>query len=622
MEVELIEIREFLASHPPFDQLPEDALDRLPRELVVRYLRRGTPFPPGDAAGDYLYMVRRGAVEMRNPQDELVDKFGEGDLCTAPCMGDAGEVHLHGTVVEDSLLYLLPCQRLDALREQHPQFAEHFNQSVRERLRSALEGMQETRSWGPGLMSVELQELISRSPVTASPETTIRDAATIMTRNKVSSLLIVEGHRLAGIVTDRDLRSRCIAEGLSTDRPVSDIMTRSLHRVAPDTRGFDALITMTRLNVHHLPVMDRDGIAGVVTANDLMRYQSTNAVYLVRDVRKCESVEALVQVSRELPELQVQLVASGAAASHLGQTVSSVTDAITTRLLELAQEQLGEAPVPYAWLACGSQGRREQTVLSDQDNVLLLSDDYDESEHGRYFEKLTRFVNEGLDRCGFYFCPGDVMASNPQWRQPYRKWRSYFDSWITRPEKKSLMYASNFFDLRFIQGEELLYDKLHAEVLQQTGNNKIFLAYMAANALHNRPPLGFFRNFVLISGGDHARTFDLKRRAIIPIVDLARVYALSAGLPEVNSNDRLKAAAEAVALSEEGAESLEEALEFIATLRARHQARQIKRGETPDNYVRPDELSKLERGHLKDAFSVISTMQDALGQRYQSERFT
>jgi CBS domain-containing protein len=287
----------------------------------------------------------------------------------------------------------------------------------------------------------------------------------------------------------------------------------------------------------------------------------------------------------------------------------------------LGEAQFGPAPVPYVWVAGGSQGRREQTVHSDQDNALILSDDYRPQEHGAYFTQLAQFVTDGLNACGYYNCPGGIMASNPLWRQPWQVWRKYFDDWIMRVDRKSAMLATNFFDMRAIHGDEMLFARLHAEVLHQARDNKIFLAYMATNALTTRPPLGFFRNFVLISDGDHANSFDLKLRGILPVINLARIYALTAGIPEINTVERLKAAADAHSLSQEGADNLEDAFEFIGTLRARHQAQQIKAGEKPDNYVTPEELSTLERNHLKDAFSAISALQTAMAQRYQTGRF-
>ena len=620
MDVELIEIQEFLASHPPFDQLPAEVLGRLPRRLAVRYFRRGTPFPPADTEQPCLYVLRRGAVELRDPQGELVGKLAEGDLCEMHCREQAPEPSYSGKTSEDTLVYVLPCAELAELRAAHAGFSEHFDQSLSNRLRKALDGMVEAPAGGTGLMTVRVRDMVRRAPITAGPETSIREAARIMSEHHVSSLLLMDGERLAGMITDRDLRNRCVAAGLPTDRPVREIMTEKLTTVDMDTLGFQALIAMTRLNVHHLPVTENGQVAGLLSSTDLTRFQSTNSVYLVGDIHRADSIETLSSISARIAELQVHLVTGGATANHVGQAVSAITDAITLRLIELAEAQLGAPPAPYAWMVGGSQARREQSSHSDQDNALLLSDQA-KPEDEPYFAALAKFVNDGLNACGFVYCPGDVMAMNPKWRQPLRIWHKYFTNWILKPEPMALMLSSVFFDLRALHDPAGLFPDLQERVLEQSRANRIFIAYMAANSLKNRPPLGFFRNIVLIHGGDHDHTFDIKHRGIAPITDLARVYALSIGLPEINTVERLAAAAERGALSRDGAANLSDACELIGTLRMRHQARQLRQGQKADNFLSPDDLSPLERGHLKEAFLLINTMQESLGQRYQAGRF-
>jgi CBS domain-containing protein len=377
---------------------------------------------------------------------------------------------------------------------------------------------------------------------------------------------------------------------------------------------------MTRLNVHHLPVTDGDKLLGILSTSDFTRFQSTSAVYLVGDINKANTLEGLVAASARLPELQLQLVKSGATGSQVGQAISAITDAITQRLITMAEAELGPPPVPYAWLVGGSQARREQSSHSDQDSALLISDSM-QPEHDAYFKALAERVNQGLNACGYIYCPGEVMAKTHTWRQPLKVWRDYFEQWIERPEPKALMLASVFFDLRALHDPAGLFTDLHAQVLELSRKNRIFIAYMAANALKHRPPLGFFRNFVLIHGGDHNHTFDIKHRGSVPIIDLARVYALSAGLAPINTVERLEAAAASKALSRSGSANLNDAYELIVTLRIRHQAEQIRRGEQADNFLAPEQLSPLERGHLKDAFRLIDTMQESLGQRYQAGRF-
>jgi CBS domain-containing protein len=620
MDVELIEIRDFLASHHPFDLLPKQVLNHLPKKLAVRYFRRGSDFPPKDADQPYLYILRRGAVELRDAHGELVSKLAEGDICVMDCRPDDPSLQLGGSTAEDTLSYLLPCAELDKLRSAHQDFADHFDHSVADRLRKALGILKEEPSTGAGLMTVQVEELLGRNLVSATPQTSIHEAAKIMSDARVSSLVIMDGEHLAGMVTDRDLRNRCIAAGLPLDKPVSSIMTENLHTTEADTLGFQALITMTRLNVHHLPVLDDGRVVGVVSTSDLVRFQSANSVYMVGDIRKAEDADTLAAISTRVPELQVHLVNGGATADQVGQAVSAVTDALTVRLLEIGEAELGPPPVPYAWMAGGSQARREQSSHSDQDNALLIAD-HMKPEDDAYFAALAKIVNDGLDACGYIYCPGEVMASNPKWRQPLRIWRKYFTNWIERPEPMALMLSSVFFDARAVYDPEGMFEELHENVLHLCRANRIFIAYMASNALKHRPPLGFFRNFVLISGGEHDQTLDIKHRGTVPIIDLARIYALSAGLPQVNTIERLETGARVNAVSKDGAANLIDALEFIGELRMQHQTRQLRRGDKADNYLHPSRLSRLERGHLKDAFSLINTMQESLGQRYQAGRF-
>ena len=301
----------------------------------------------------------------------------------------------------------------------------------------------------------------------------------------------------------------------------------------------------------------------------------------------------------------------GAKAEHVGKSVSSITSAITLRLIEMAEEKLGPAPVPYAWVAAGSQAREEQTSHTDQDNGLIISDDLKE-EDKPWFEALANFVCDGLDACGYIYCPGNVMATNTKWRQTASVWASYFDKWIYEPEPKALMYSSIFFDLRTIHGDKQLLKNIRKKMLQQTQKSTMFIALLSGNALKLKPPLGFFRDFVLIHDGEHNDTLDLKHNGIAPIVDLARIYALSEGISQVNTVERIKQAAGTKSLSKEGAANLLDALTFIGSLRIKHQTRQIENGDAPDNFLPPKAISQLERVHMKDAFKVIQTMQSAL----------
>jgi CBS domain-containing protein len=619
MEIELVEIRDFVAQHHPFDVLPIESLDEITRNLQVRYLRRNQPFPPEHDHGESLYIIRTGAIELRDAEGGLVGRLAEGDLYSSEC--NLVNVHQDAQhhAIEDTLFYLLPCHHVKRLCRQSDEFNQFFSESTRDRLKQAVGYNNQNFDTGLASLTVEVQEIINRKPVCANASTSIQDIAKLMSEHDVSSILLTREKHLTGVVTDSDLRNRCIAQGLDLQSPVSEIMSENPETIDKNSLVLNAMMQMTRQHFHHLPVMDGDQIIGMLSATDLTRHSGSNPALMTSEIRKAKSLDDLVYISKKLPDLQFTLASSNISAKHIGETISCITNALTIRLIQLVQEEIGPEPVPFAWVAGGSQARLEQTSHSDQDNAIILSDDVTE-EQIPYFLKLAKRVSDGLNSCGFVYCPGNAMASNPQWCQPLSKWRTYFEEWIRKTEPKSMMLASIFFDLNPVHGDESLFVRLQRDMLARTSNNTLFISHMAANALTHRPPLGFFRTFVLIHGGEHDDTFDIKHRGIVPITDIARTLALAEGIHAVNTTERLHAVGKTYSMSREMSENLIDSLEFIANLRIRHQADQIRKQQTPDNFVSPDSLSGLEREHLKDAFLVIKDMQEVLENRYQTGR--
>jgi CBS domain-containing protein len=471
-------------------------------------------------------------------------------------------------------------------------------------------------------MLTPVRELLRRTPVKVPVTATIDETAQVMRQKRVSSVLVYHEperrqQKLIGIVTDRDLRNRVIAKDLDLNDSVSDIMTENPVTVNSSDFVFKALLQMARYNVHHMPVMADNRLAGMITTTDLTRAHTCPTVSIIGDIYKHTDIDRIKEVTAKIPELLVNLIASGATAMSLGHLITSITDAVTIRLLELAEKRLGPAPVAYAWVAAGSQAREEQIAKTDQDNILILADDYIPKAHSKYFSLLARHVCDGLNACGYIYCPGDMMATNYDWRQPLKVWKKNFNQWIDRPEPEALMLTSVFFDLRCIYGHRSLFQDLRNHVLGKTCDNQIFLAHMTMNALSHQPPLGFFRNFILIKGGEHDQTFDIKLNGIVPIVDLVRVYALARRSSATNTLDRLDLMKSSNVISKETAWDLHDALEFINNLRVQHQARQVRAGKKMDNFVSPDTLSHGDRSRLKEAFLVIRNMQSVMKYRYQ-----
>ncbi|MCA1974489.1 MAG: DUF294 nucleotidyltransferase-like domain-containing protein [Caenispirillum sp.] len=610
------DIRSFLALHHPFDLLPADVLAAVAAEVnTIRVAPGHVLMKPGDAV-DCLYVVRSGALETRGPDGELLARLGEGECGGVRALLRGGKAVNQNAAIEESVLIRLPAALFENLRRDHRGFAYFFAAFDGGRLQDSIDETMGRRSMD--LMSKTVGQLLSRGPVTVPKGATILDAARVMRERNVSCVMVTDDNALVGIFTDRDLRNRVVAAARSPQEPVAAIMTADPLSVPATAWLFQAMLLMSRHAIHHLPVTRADGKpAGVITVTDLLRNQARSTALVAGDIYQRHDPEGIGQALTIIPDIVHDLVASGASSYAIGHAISSLADAATIRILQLAEEAFGPPPVPYLWLAVGSQGRNEQTARSDQDNCMVLSDDYDPARHGEYFEKLATFVCQGLATAGYMLCPGEVMAMNPKWRQSLTGWKATFGRWIDEPQPKALMYSSVFFDMRPIAGEMGLFDDLHAHVLKKAQGSRLFLGHMTGNALTHRPPLGFFRNLVLISGGEHDHALDLKHTGIVPIVDLARIYALDAGLPQVNTKDRLEVACESAKVSREGSRDLMDALEFLGLVRLRHQARLIRDGQSADNYLQPEELSSFERSHLKDAFAVVKNMQSAAASTYR-----
>ncbi len=604
-----------LVAHPLFGPLDAQARQQLADQMVSQSFDAGASLAAQGALPTQTGLVLRGTVDVHDPDLGHSVQLGAGALFGAGATPTAQLATWQAVAANACDVAWIPLPALQAACAAHPALAYHLpSLPAPDDARSLQDGSSDLSL---NLLSTPIRALIKRSPITLPPSTSIREAAQVMCDKRVSSVLLVEQDHLFGLVTDRDLRNRVVAPGLDTARPIADIATLAPLTVEAASPAFEALLMMARHNIHHLPVMDGPRIAGMITATDLTEQHSTSAVYLAGDIYKQTSVDGLAQISGKVRQLQQNLAAAKASAYSTGHIITAITDALTIRLLHLAEARFGPAPVDYVWVAAGSQARSEQTAKSDQDNCMVLDDSYDATLHGDYFRDLSRYVCDGLDACGYIHCPGEMMAMTDKWRQPRQQWAQYFSNWIDRPEPMALMLTCVFFDLRAIHGKAELLDTLRADVLRRTKGNSLFLAHMVSNALKHRPPLGMFGNISLIRGGEHAGTIDLKHTGIVPIVDLARVYALSNGVGAVNTQDRLEASGQSGEISAKGARDLRDALEFLAGVRIAHQARQMQHGLAPDNFLALDELSNFERSQLKEAFGVVQTLQGVLGNRYQ-----
>jgi CBS domain-containing protein len=593
----------FIRAHAPFDRLSEAELERVREAIETVRFSPGVPIlEQGGPPSRYLYIIRSVAARLVRDGDvvqflEVGEPFGERSLVS-------GESPRFAFVAEeDTLAYRIPAEVFRELLP-NPAFAAFFTEGLGHRLRRT----RRREEVGVGdELAVPLATLVTRPPLFVDPTTSVAEAARLMDEAQASSVLVAD--EPPGIVTDSDLRSRVVAGELGPGTPVRDVMSRPLVTASRETPVYGALLLMLEENVHHLAVTGNGRIVGVVTDGDLLRHRARGPLYLVKRIERGRFPEGLTGYAHEVARMVELLLVGGLDPVQIGRVVAGVNDALTGRLLRLAEEELGQPPCPYALVALGSEGRMEQVLLTDQDNALVFRDKTSEAE--AYFARLADRVVEGLITAGFPRCPGGYMAT--RWRRALADWDRLLAGWIETPEPQALLDALIFFDFRPVHGDLSL--ELLERRLRWARDSAPFLPNLARSALAFRPPLSLFRR-IQNEGGE----VDLKRSGIVPIVSLARLYALEATTPERSTVSRLRAAAEADIVSTNGAEMLIEAFRFLTGLRLRGQLEHLRTGVDPSNRVRVASLSPLETRHLKEAFRAILEQQKTVALRFRIER--
>ena len=587
---------------------PPTELAALPRRCTIRYARRGSVVLDVGDRGDGLYVVRSGAVEVRDETAELVDRVGTGEAFGMSSLLEHRPTRYRCAAVEDTLLLVLDPAAFDELSQAHPDFATFFAATHHTRLSRAIGNLQRATS-GSTALGTRVGDLVTREPVTTTPGASVHDAAAAMSAAGVSCVLVVEHLALVGIVTDRDLRNRVLAADLPTVSPVRSVMTPDPVTLSADALAFEALLEMVSRDIHHLPVVDETGRpVGLVTTTDLVRLENANPVYLAAAIGGQTTLAGVVAEAPGIRAVLGQLVERDVSAADVSRVATALGDAVRRRVLALVEEELGPPPVPYSWVVLGSAARDEEGFTADQDHAIVLGAEPDEAGDA-WFAALAERVTAALEQCGWPRCPGDVMATNPDWRLTVPQWRARFADWSREPQPDAVLHTAVFHDMRHLGGDRGLTEQVH--LASVTTASPRLVGHLSRQALAMRPPLGFFRGLVLERHGEHRDTLDIKR-PISALVQLARIHALRSGSPALSTRRRLAAAAAAGTIDHDAAAELADALELMSYLRLHHQAAQARAGRTPDNNLRPADLTQRQRRHLRDAFEIVRSAQQRL----------
>lgn len=631
----------FLQTVTPFNNLAFNKLESLVKKMELAYFPRGERvLKMGDPPPRHLYIIQRGAAKLslidESDKEIIVDIRGEADYFGATSILQQKPVTYDITAQQDLIILMLPADDLKQLVAKHPEFQRFFSLSLARTIQ-AVRQTAAVQSCPPmGSISVSLDffmtgkrvaDMMSKDVLTCDPGVSIRSAARLMSQRRVSSI-VVTGNALhpMGIVTDNDLRTKVLTVGLSPDAGISRIMNQPVISIAPDAYAFDALLSMSSHGVRLLVVTEGKRVVGIISEHDLQMEAGSSPLQVIGEIDRSDSLDMLIGLRYRIDRVLEMLLRQGGPVKQLTALVTALNDRLTLRILKLVERQMdsegfGKPAAPYGWLAFGSEGRKEQTLHTDQDNALFFSagPGQDEAEYKKWFLNFSERVVESLVRSGIPRCPGEVMASNPKWCQTEEKWRDRFLKWIGEPNPDSLLMASIFFDLRPIYSGTEFPALLQEQILGAIRKSRHFLRFMAKVALINRPPLGLLKQFVVEKSGEHKNELDLKIRGLTPVVYAVRVLSLESGIKSQNTFDRLLELNRLGVIDDNDYADLKEAYEFIVYLQITRHLDALAKGEEPNNFLDPASLNSLQRKMLKESFAVVRKLQSAIEFRFQTK---
>ncbi|MCW2119794.1 DUF294 nucleotidyltransferase-like domain-containing protein [Flavobacterium sp. 7A] len=624
-------IYDFLKDYPPFNLISKTTLLEVARNVEIQYFEKDTIiFNQDDAPHEHFYIINQGSVRLYrfvNNEKKNLDICDEGDLFgLRPLI--MNEHYLMGAAAnEEVILYGIPIGLFHTIIAESPKVSQFliasfatntrdpYSDKHKGKLFANVSSVQKSDSSFAEVQSAKY----TKNPIMCTEEITIKEACQIMTAAKVNSIIVAIDKIPIGIITDKDIRTK-IGTGLFLiTEKVNSIMTSPVVTFPEKITVAEAQIAILKHKVSHICIT-KDGtpeteIVGVLGDHDLNIVQGNNPIFLTREIKYATDVETLRHIRVQASELTSRYLEQEIPIYFITKVISEINTAITKRIIKLSITEMGEEPpAAYAWLAMGSQGRKEQLLITDQDNALVF-ENVPEEDYVRvqdYFLRLSTKVTEKLNTVGFEYCPANIMASNPKWCISLKEWKKQFKDWVNHPTSEKILLSIIFFDFEYIAGDQDLYHQMSDSVFRYIADKEIFLGFLSKATLNNPAPLGFFKQFLVEQDGEHKDQFDIKSRAIRPLVDAARIFSLHHNLKINNTIARYEKLMEVEPQNRDFFESCANAFKILLQFRTLQGLANHDAGK----FVDINSLSKADRLKLKSCFKPIKNVHESLSNRF------
>lgn len=631
-------IADFLGNYPPFSLLETNQLFEISEKVKVIYFEQGKIiFSKGDPGHDYFYIVHKGAVDLQKIDEkqeaETIDKCDEGDVFGLRPLFARENYQINAITAEESIVYAIPLNEFKPFAINNAEVGnflmESFASNTRNPYSTEHRGKLFTEEEDIVFKKEALFDLqpvqIVKKMVSVPPETSIKKAAKLMTKRKVGSVIVVENKLPLGIVTDEDLREKVVTGKVGIEEHVSKIMESPVICYSKDLTLAQAQLTMMKHNINHICIT-KDGtpntkVRGIVSEHDIMLSQGNNPSTLMKAIKRASSTAKLNRIRSKIMFLLEGYLKSNIPLTHITKIMFELNDATIKRVIERCIEKMDTPPpVKFAWMSLGSQGRKEQLLHTDQDNALVFEDvPEEELEKTRaYFLKLATRVTKRLNIIGYEFCPADMMARNPKYCLSVSEWKDQFSKWITTSGNDEILLCQIFFDFDISYGDVKLTNAISDHIFEVLKGNRNFINRLAAQALRNPSPLGFFRQFLVEQDGEKKDLFDIKKRGIMPLTDAARLLILDHRVKNIsNTAERF----EKLAQLESNNSEIYLACAYSSKAMIKFRTRQGLMHKDSGRFIDLESISKEDKIKLKRCFKSIKDIQELIKVRFETNLY-
>ena len=630
-------IANFLKEYSPFNYLNENQLTQVATSIgVVNLDKHKVLFQIDDKLHDSFYVVASGVINLfviADAEETLLNKCYAGDVFGLRPFFAKNNYMMTAKAREDSLVYAIPISVFKPFVAENPQVLDFLLESFATNTRNPFDkenrGKLLTDNVYTESQSNENQYFQSlaynKIPLKVSGSTIVKDTAQLMTENLIDSAIIIEQNYPIGIVTDSDFRTKIANGRFPITTSIDKIMSSPVITVPENVSVAEAQLLLLKYNVSHLCVTtdgsDKSDVRGIISENDLIVAQANNPGVLIKEIKRALSSNELKQIREKLTNLIQSSIAKNIPLPHIYNISGEIITAIVKRSVELAILDLGSPPARFAWLSIGSQGRKEQLLLTDQDSILIFEDVATEKyrEVKDYFLKLSKRATSILEKIGYKFCPNDHMATNLHWCKSLTEWTKQYNNWMRNPGEKNNNISSIFFDYEISFGEGKIEDAITDVIQNNIINNSLFFDYLGNDALRKSPPLNFFKKFNLEEEAKNKGKFDIKNKAIMSLVDGARLFAISHNILSINNTYlRFKQLAIVDPKFSEIYLNCADAFLILSKFRTLEGLKNDNSGD----FITIDELTKVDKERLKNALQPIKDLEDLIKDKFQLTQFS